>query len=229
MSESQTDQEKTAQERMREFYEEEEVNGVVDAIVSVVSGTLTEGIGEIPHGASLYYDGITFQHSLGCQCLLCSICESRLSRLTMQNENLPFNVPEDRTCTTCGMYESYSVRMLESELIETADWPTRHLCVGCYEAENQCLSCGQPLIWGVPCECSSEAWFIDREGDTTYIEEYENEELPENNTEKVKKVKESVKNMGELVFNLQEKLSEGEYLELMNHLQKITNEVNNLD
>ena len=224
MDERHTDQEKTAQERMREFYEGEEVNGVVDAIVSVVSGTLTEGIGEIPQDASLYYDGITFQHSVECQCLLCSICESRL-----HSENLPFNVPEDRTCTTCGIYESYSVRMLESELIETADWPTRYLWVGCYGAENQCPSCGQPLTWGIPCECSSEAWFIDREGDSTYIEEYENEELPENNTEKVKKVKESVKNMGELVFNLQEKLSEGEYLELMNHLQKITNEVNNLD
>lgn len=229
MTERQSDQEKTAQERMREFYEEEEVNGVVDAIVSVVSGTLTEGIGEIPHGASLYYDGITFQHSVECQCLLCSICESRLSLGPIDSNNSPVDAPEDRTCSTCGMYESYSMRMLESELIETGDWPTRHLCVGCYEAENQCLSCGQPLTWGIPCECQSEGWFIDRGGDSTYIEEYENEELPENNTEKVKKVKESVKNMGELVFNLQEKLSEGEYLELMNHLQKITNEVNNLD
>ena len=35
--------------------------------------------------------------------------------------------------------------------------------------------------------------------------------------------------MGELVFNLQGKLNEGEYLELMNHLQEITNGVNNLD
>ena len=82
MDERHTDQEKTAQERMREFLEEEEVNGVVDAIVSVVSGTLTEGIGEIPHGASLYYDGITFRirslHAFLNQSLRCTLIASRL-------------------------------------------------------------------------------------------------------------------------------------------------------
>ena len=60
------------------------------------------------------------------------------------------------------------------------------------------------------------------------MEEYENEDLPENNTEKVKQVKESVKEMGSLVFDLQEKLTEGEYLQLMDHLQNITNGVNSL-
>tara|TARA_Y100001958_G_scaffold52265_1_gene35070 strand:- start:755 stop:1006 length:252 start_codon:yes stop_codon:yes gene_type:complete len=64
----------------------------------------------------------------------------------------------------------------------------------------------------------------------TFEEEYEVDELPENNTEKVKKVKEIVKTLGEKIYELQEKekLQEGEYLEMMNLLQQITNGVNEL-
>ena len=59
-------------------------------------------------------------------------------------------------------------------------------------------------------------------------EEYENEELPENNTEKAKKIKGAVREVGEKIFDIQDKLKEGEYLEIMNLLQKVTNEVNSL-
>ena len=65
--------------------------------------------------------------------------------------------------------------------------------------------------------------------DGTYIGEYENEEWqPENNTEKVKNIKDSVKNIGEILFDIQEKVTEGEYLKLMDSLQELTNRVNEL-
>ena len=61
-----------------------------------------------------------------------------------------------------------------------------------------------------------------------YQGEYENEELPENNTEKVKSIKETVSDIGEMIFDLQEKFTEGEYLKMMNLLQSATNGLNSL-
>ena len=227
-------------EETNQFLDEQSVKEVVDSIVSVVSGTLTE---VEPHGASLYFDGQTFQHSVDCECLCCllyndtPVARNVRRRLFAEDveedvEEQVIDLPEDRTCHTCGIYESYQIRNTGSEFIETNDWPTRHLCRECYDNENLCETCGQPTTWGNPCQCSENldlgGWFIDRQGDPTYRGEYENEDLPENNTEKVKQVKESVKEMGSLVFDLQEKLTEGEYLQLMDHLQKITNGVNSL-
>ncbi len=79
-------------------------------------------------------------------------------------------------------------------------------------------------------------WIIDPNGDLSNIDdyegdyegEYENEELPENNTEKVRAVKDTVKKIGEIVFDIQEDISEGVYLQLMDNLQELTNRVNEL-
>ena len=60
----------------------------------------------------------------------------------------------------------------------------------------------------------------------TYTGEYENEDPPENNSEKMKAVKDVVKDMGELIFDIQDKVPEGDYLKMMDHLQKITNIAN---
>ena len=227
-------------EETNQFLDEQSVKEVVDSIVSVVSGTLTEAE---PCGASLYFDGQTFQHGVDCECMCCllsndtPVARNVRRRLFAEDveediEDQVIDLPEDRTCQNCGIYESYQIRNTGSEFIETNDWPTRHLCSECYHNENLCETCGQPNTWGYPCQCSENldlgGWFIDRQGDPTYRGEYENEDLPENNTEKVKQVKESVKEMGSLVFDLQEKLTEGEYLQLMDHLQKITNGVNSL-
>ena len=61
-----------------------------------------------------------------------------------------------------------------------------------------------------------------------WAEEYENEELPENNTEKAKKIKGTIREVGEKMFDLKEILKEGDYLEIMGLLQEVTNEVNSL-
>ena len=61
-----------------------------------------------------------------------------------------------------------------------------------------------------------------------YQGEYENAELPVNNTEKVKTIKDTLSDMGEMMFDLQDKFTEGEYLKMMNLLQSATNGLNSL-
>tara|TARA_Y100001970_G_C14102649_1_gene786364 strand:- start:804 stop:1271 length:468 start_codon:yes stop_codon:yes gene_type:complete len=61
-----------------------------------------------------------------------------------------------------------------------------------------------------------------------YEGEYENEDPIENNTEIAKEIKGSISEIGEQLFDIQEKLTEGEYLKLMDLLQKVTNDVNRL-
>ena len=58
--------------------------------------------------------------------------------------------------------------------------------------------------------------------------EYENVELPENNPEKAREIKDSVRDIGEKVFDVKDQLKEGDYLEIMNLLQVVTNRVNSL-
>jgi hypothetical protein len=52
------------------------------------------------------------------------------------------------------------------------------------------------------------------------------EETEDNTEEKAVSVKKTVQEMGELLFDIKDKISEGEYLKLMNGLQSITNEMN---
>jgi len=56
--------------------------------------------------------------------------------------------------------------------------------------------------------------------------EYENSELHEDNSEKAVEIKEAVKVLGEKVFDIQGQLKEGDYLEMMNLLQRVINKVN---
>lgn len=58
-----------------------------------------------------------------------------------------------------------------------------------------------------------------------YEEEYESDELPEDDTEKAKEIKDAVKAVGEKVFDIQDQLKEGDYLKLMNLLQLVANKV----
>jgi NACalpha-BTF3-like transcription factor len=63
--------------------------------------------------------------------------------------------------------------------------------------------------------------------DETYEGELEPaEENEDNNEEKALRVKKTVQEMGEVLFDIKDKLIEGEYLKLMNGLQSITNEMN---
>lgn len=61
-----------------------------------------------------------------------------------------------------------------------------------------------------------------------YEDEYENEDPPENDTEIAKEIKGTISEIGENLFDVKEKITEGEYLKIMNLLQKVTNDVNRL-
>ena len=59
-----------------------------------------------------------------------------------------------------------------------------------------------------------------------YGGEYENVDPPENNSAKMSEIKDAVKKLGEHVFDIQDKIQEGDYLDMMNLLQMITNVAN---
>ena len=64
-----------------------------------------------------------------------------------------------------------------------------------------------------------------------WSETYEGELEPveddgDNNEEKAMRVKQSVQEMGEILFDIKDKITEGEYLKMMDCLQSVTNEMN---
>ena len=72
-------------------------------------------------------------------------------------------------------------------------------------------------------------WVMDGRNEANVYEgEYENEDPPENNSEIAGEIKKTISEIGENLFNIQEKIKEGDYLVLMNLLQKVTNDVNRL-
>lgn len=114
-------------------------------------------------------------------------------------------------CFNCGLSPEIEDIYRGQPFYQRSFGSVCHDCMGMIEEAN-------PLVNGFDSD------------EETFEEEYEVDELPENNTEKVKKVKENVKTLGEKIYELQEqsRLNEGEYLDMMNLLQQITNGVNEL-
>ena len=119
------------------------------------------------------------------------------------------------TCSQCGVYELMEGDdgdSLEGTFIVPEGREHQALCRQCHDEINGFCSLSD----------------ISTDDEDVYEDEYENEDLPENNGEKATKIKNLVKEAGEIVYEIQEKISEGEYLKLMDLLQKITNETNSL-
>jgi len=99
-----------------------------------------------------------------------------------------------------------------------------------------CESCGREWDGHAQCPCgmgyvtdTNAARLLFGPVEDPYYGEYEiDEDPPENNSEIAKEIKDSVKEIGEQLFDLQGKLTEGEYLKMMDLLQKITNKTNSL-
>ena len=115
---------------------------------------------------------------------------------------------DSRCCINCGLNEKLG-RQFGITFSEDPDIFPKDLC---------CSVCE-----GFYPDISNSNWF-----EYEYENEYENEELPENNSEKATKIKGTVCEMGEILFDLQDKFTEGEYLKMMDLLQKVTNGVNDL-
>lgn len=123
--------------------------------------------------------------------------------------------PVAHTCSQCGVFELMEDDdgdSLEGTFIVPEGREHQSLCLRCHDELNGFCSLSD----------------ISSDDEDVYEGEYENEDLPENNEEKAKKIKDFVKEAGEVVYDVQEDISEGNYLKLMDLLQKITNEVNSL-
>ena len=128
-------------------------------------------------------------------------------------------VSEDsKVCIDCGVSNSYLnvcyIGYREDWFVECNDG---YRCERCMEI----LSESNQLTFG-PYDTLSDIELTDSDV------EYEPDELPENNTEKVVNIKENIKKMGEKLFDIQDKLTEGEYLEMMNLLMDVTRGLNEL-
>ena len=114
-----------------------------------------------------------------------------------------------RVCNCCGVSEEYYKKVRQEEWRDmhgdgyqnTDRWNFHevdydipggtcemHLCPDCIEIEHDS-------------DLDSD--------DMTYIGEFENEDMPEDNSEKMKKIKDAIKGIGEDLFDVQDKLSEG--------------------
>ena len=125
---------------------------------------------------------------------------------------------DSKVCIDCGVCDSYLIKCYhqfrEDWFIECNDG---YRCERCMEI----LSESNQLTFG-PDDTLSDIELTDSEI------EYEPDELPENNTERVVEIKENIKKMGEKLFDIQDKLTEGEYLEMMNLLMGVTRGLNEL-
>ena len=125
---------------------------------------------------------------------------------------------DSKVCIDCGVCDSYLIKCYhqfrEDWFVECNDGYRCERCIEILSESNQ-------LTFG-PDDTLSDIELTDSEI------EYEPDELPENNTEKVVEIKENIKKMGEKLFDIQDKLTEGEYLEMMNLLMGVTRGLNEL-
>jgi len=182
-------------------------------------------------------------------CLSCIIAEDKPHARTLFG-----NCPDwGKNCVDCG-YSSliHSMRFGEhtvwKEDVDGLGVPCSR-CPDCSEreirtteantqediegAEIMCAYCSHVWDGNAQCPCNlglSDSELSDSEDeDWPYGEEYVlDDEPPENNSEKVKAVKETVKEIGEKLFDISSEIKEGTYLALMDSLQKLNNGVNDL-
>jgi hypothetical protein len=125
---------------------------------------------------------------------------------------------DSKVCIDCGVCDNYLKvcyhQFCENWFVECNDGYRCERCMDILSQSNQ-------LTFG-PDDTTSDIELTDSEI------EYEPDELPENNSEKVVEIKENIKNMGEKLFDIQDKLTEGEYLEMMNLLMVVTRGLNEL-
>tara|TARA_Y100000590_G_scaffold170462_1_gene195088 strand:+ start:755 stop:1552 length:798 start_codon:yes stop_codon:yes gene_type:complete len=149
------------------------------------------------------------EHDEGLVCLSCSEMLALPGAPTNISQAFDEGFPW-KCCSNCFLSERMGLRYgIDIEVVSS--WPVERVC-------SVCLDIFPDL--GIQ--------EYDTEEEETYEGEYENEELPENNGEIQKEIKGSIQDMGSLLFDIRDKVSEGEFLKLMNLFQEVTNNVNRL-
>ena len=187
-------------------------------------------------------------------CMCCGLCDGLNDRQGVPLRGTFIHTPradgDEIRCYEChaSHLEEFSMAIRGTEVCYDYEEP----CVICSECGIECHNCescehvaaaNTPLMinydeetHGIVCdECGGfTSWdCVCRENNRlewggTFDGEFENVEMPENNSERAKEIKDVIKELGEEMYDLQETLSEGQYLKMMNLLQKITNKVNAL-
>lgn len=148
--------------------------------------------------------------------LICGCCQEMLGR--------PFS--EYIWCRNCFISEKMG-RRYGISMVSVGGVPEEHVCSVCNDiypdlTEDTTDQDNEDSEW---VQLLDGTWVLDGE---VYEGEYENEDPPENNTEIAKEIKGTISEIGENLFDVKEKLTEGEYLKMMDLLQKVTNDVNRL-
>ena len=127
-------------------------------------------------------------------------------------------------CCNCLLTEKMG-RRYGISMVSGGGFPEEYFCSICNDIYPELLgdSGGLSDEWY---QLLDGTWVSDT-GDV-YEDEYENEDPPENDTEIAKEIKGTISEIGENLFDVKEKITEGEYLKIMNLLQKVTNDVNRL-
>ena len=180
-------------------------------ICSQSERTIRERIRIGPHGEPV--DNLRVHEGL----LMCGCCQ----------EMLGSPLSEFKFCCSCFVSEKMC-RRYGISMIPVENSQGENVCSVCNDIypdiainEEEDLSNWTQLLDGT--------WVLEDGGEEDVYEgEYENEDPIENNTEIAKGIKGSISEIGEQLFDIQEKLTEGEYLKLMDLLQKVTNNVNRL-
>jgi len=167
--------------------------------------------------------------------LVCGCCQEMRER--------PFS--EYSWCSNCFLSEKMG-RRYGISMVPIEGNPVEHVCSVCNdiypdlsrrdeeeEETSECPPFGTSCVWEQRLDGS---WIYPREYyeeeeeeyEETYMGEFENEDPPENNAELAVEIKGAIAEIGENLFDVKEKLTEGEYLKMMDLLQKVTNDVNRL-
>ncbi len=147
--------------------------------------------------------------------LMCGCCEEMLDR--------PFS--GYNWCCNCFVSDKMA-RRYGISMIPLGGSPEEHVCSVCNDIYPDIVGDLWNTEEGEWTQLLDGTWVLDEEN--VYEGEYENEDARENDTEIAKGIKETILKIGGDIFDIKEKLTEGEYLKLMDLLQKVTNDVNRL-
>lgn len=149
--------------------------------------------------------------------LICGCCQEML-------EN---PLEEHRFCCNCFISDKMG-RRYGISMVTLENYPNEYVCSICNDIYPDIGLVSEDIDEESEWEQLLDGTWVSNEGEEVYEGEYENEDPIENNTEIAKEIKGSISEIGEQLFDVQDKLTEGEYLKLMDLLQKVTNNVNRL-
>lgn len=153
--------------------------------------------------------------------LMCGCCQEMIGR----------SFSEYSWCLNCFISDKMA-RRYGISMISVGGVPEEHVCSVCNDIypdliENRYEDDEEDINNSDWVQLLDGTWVLDETGGV-YDGEYENEDPPENSTELATEIKGTIAEIGENLFDVKEKLTEGEYLKLMDLLQKVTNDVNRL-